>query len=147
MKKRFRLALIIFCMLVLAGIRVFSPEDTRVCTNDILVKHGNPSADGSGFFCLSGKLLTQSLLPLQNLSMKITADFADNGRLPLVYTCDGEGRFPNLTIENVPTAANSFVLIVDDPDAPSGVRDHLLLANVPYPGGDSFVISQDSFDL
>ena len=53
MRKRLRLALIIICILVLAGIRVFSPEDTRICDGNNLVQHGNPSADGSGFFCLS----------------------------------------------------------------------------------------------
>lgn len=147
MKKRFRLALIILCMLVLAGIRVFSPEDTRICDGNVLVKHGNPSADDSGFFCLSGRLLTQSLLPLQNLSMKITADFADQGPLSSLYTCDGEGRFPDLTIETIPLSTKSLALIVDDPDAPSGVRDHLLLANIPLSESDGLVISQDTFDL
>jgi hypothetical protein len=51
MRKRLRLALIIVCILTLAGIRVFSPEDTRICDGTTLVKHGNPSADGSGLFC------------------------------------------------------------------------------------------------
>ncbi|MEI6119454.1 MAG: hypothetical protein WCP92_10155 [bacterium] len=43
--------MIIVCILTLAGIRVFSPEDTRICDGTTLVKHGNPTANGSGFFC------------------------------------------------------------------------------------------------
>ena len=50
MRKRVRLILIILCILVLGGVRFLSPEDTRICEGTTLVKHGNPSSDGSGFF-------------------------------------------------------------------------------------------------
>lgn len=131
MKKRFRLALIIMCVLVLVGLRVFSPEDNRICDGDTLVKHGTPSSDGSGFFCSDGKLMDKALLPSSTLSMKIITDFADNGLIPSQYTCDGEGRFPTLTVEGILEDAKTLALIVDDPDAPAGVRVHLLLANIP----------------
>lgn len=134
-------------MLVLIGIRLFSPEDTRICDGGTLVTHGNPSASSSGFSCSWWKLHVQSLLTSQDTSMKIITDFVDNGPLPSMYTCDGEGYFPHLKIEDVPVDAQSIVLIVDDPDAPSGVRDHLLLANVPIPEFEDLVISQDTFDL
>ncbi len=147
MRKRFRLALIIICILVLAGLRFLSPEDTRICDGDTLVKHGNPSADGSGFFCLSGRRFSQPVLPIQTTAMKITTDFIDNGLMPFQYTCDGEGRFPNLTIEDMPTGVKSLALIVDDPDAPAGVRDHLLLVNIPLPETGDIIISQETFDL
>lgn len=147
MRKCFRLALIIFCLLVLAGIRVFSPEDTRMCDNGILVKHGNPSADGSGFSCSWWKLLIQPFLASHNNQMKIITDFTDNGMLPSMYTCDEGGYFPTLMIEDIPLTTKSLALIVDDPDAPAGVRDHLLLANIPLEESSTLVISQDSFDL
>jgi hypothetical protein len=131
MKKRFRLALIIMCVLVLVGLRVFSPEDNRICDGDTLVKHGTPSSDGSGFFCSDGKLMDKALLPSSTLSMKIITDFADNGLIPSQYTCDGEGRFPTLTVEGIPEDAKTLALIVDDPDAPAGVWNHLLLVNIP----------------
>ena len=66
--------------------------------------------------------------------------------MPPQYTCDGEGRFPNLKIDDIPLATKSVVLIVDDPDAPWAVRDHLLLANIPLIEIDSLLISQESFD-
>jgi phosphatidylethanolamine-binding protein (PEBP) family uncharacterized protein len=51
--------------------------------------------------------------------MNISTDFTDNGLMPSQYTCDGEGRFPTLKIENFPLTTKSLVLIVDDPDAPA----------------------------
>lgn len=141
MRKRLRLIVIIVCVLVLVGLRVFSPEDNRICDGDTLVKHGTPSSDGSGFFsfgekpqdvtCSGGKLMDKALLPSSTLSMKIITDFADNGLIPSQYTCDGEGRFPTLTVEGIPEDAKTLALIVDDPDAPAGVWNHLLLVNIP----------------
>jgi len=78
--------------------------------------------------------------------MKITTDFIDNGLIPSLYTCDEEGRFPILKIEDLPTSTQSLALIVEDPDAPSGVRDHLLLANIPLTQDPYVIISQESFD-
>jgi len=146
MRKRIWLSIIIVCIFVLAGLRVFSPEDTRICDGNTLVKHGNPSVDGSGFFCLSGRRFTQPLLSAKTTTMKISTDFADKGLIPFQYTCDGEGRFPPLTITDIPTTTKSLALIVDDPDAYKGVRDHILLANIPLSEGTSKVISQDFFD-
>ena len=79
--------------------------------------------------------------------MKIITDFADNGILPSMYTCDEGGYFPTLMIEDIPLSTKSLALIVDDPDAPAGVRDHLLLANIPLEESSTLVISQDTFDL
>lgn len=145
MKKYLRLVLIVVCILVLAGIRVFSPEDTRICDGDALVKHGNPSADGSGFFCSWWKLLTQQVLPFQTISMKITAEFHTNEMMPAKFTCDGEGIFPELTVGDIPEFAKTLALIVEDPDAPAGTWDHLLLANIPV---EWYVqtISQNTFE-
>jgi len=49
--------------------------------------------------------------------MKITARFHNNEMMSSQYTCDGEGRFPNLQIYEIPLATKSLVLIIDDPDA------------------------------
>lgn len=77
--------------------------------------------------------------------MKITADFQNNGLMPISYTCDGEGRFPSLTVEEIPVETQALVLIVDDPDAPAGTWNHLLLANIPVDNA-VITISQNTFD-
>lgn len=79
--------------------------------------------------------------------MKIITDFADNWPLPSMYTCDDGWYFPSLMIEDIPFGTKVLVLIVDDPDAPSGVRDHILLANIPLQESSGLIISQDAFDL
>ena len=78
--------------------------------------------------------------------MNISTDFIDNGLMPSQYTCDGEGRFPTLKIEDIPPNTKTLALVVDDPDAPAGVRDHVLLANIPLIEDPYVIISQDSFD-
>jgi Raf kinase inhibitor-like YbhB/YbcL family protein len=44
--------------------------------------------------------------------------------IPSRYTCDGEDLSPPLRWANVPGEARSLALLVDDPDAPSGVFKH-----------------------
>ncbi|MFA6503056.1 MAG: YbhB/YbcL family Raf kinase inhibitor-like protein [Candidatus Paceibacterota bacterium] len=62
--------------------------------------------------------------------------FEHAGSIPPAYTCDGD-RFlsPPLTITDVPEAAQSLVLIVDDPDVPKALREdgnftHWVLFNI-----------------
>ena len=56
--------------------------------------------------------------------------FAENGKIPKQYTCDGEDSSPPLTIENPPANTASFALIVDDPDAPAGTWVHWVIWNI-----------------
>src|SRR5215211_5997173 len=44
--------------------------------------------------------------------------------IPERYTCDGDDLVPPLRWTNVPDEARSLALVVDDPDAPSGVFTH-----------------------
>ena len=63
--------------------------------------------------------------------MKISSSaFSGDGNIPSKFTCDGADTSPPLQIEGAPEAAKTLVLIVDDPDAPSGLFTHWLVWNV-----------------
>ena len=63
--------------------------------------------------------------------MKITSPaFAHNGKIPMKYTCDGQGISPPLTFTEIPPEAASLVLICDDPDAPGKIFVHWTAWNV-----------------
>lgn len=68
--------------------------------------------------------------------VKLTSTaFEHNGLIPATYTCDGENKNPPLRIDNVPSAAVTLVLIMDDPDVPryirpDGVWDHWIVYNI-----------------
>jgi len=99
------------------------------------------------FLFTSHKTITQSpstqqivsvtMKQQKNNSMKITSSaFANNGTIPSKYTCDGQSINPPLAFADVPNAAKSLVLLMDDPDVPksllpSGVFDHWVVYNIP----------------
>ena len=57
--------------------------------------------------------------------------FDNNGFIPVKYTCDGLNVSPPLDIDHVPEAAKSMSIIVDDPDATSGIWVHWVMWNIP----------------
>jgi Raf kinase inhibitor-like YbhB/YbcL family protein len=64
--------------------------------------------------------------------LKVTSEAFDHqGMIPAKYTCDGANISPPLDIDHIPEEAKSLVLIVDDPDAPSGVWTHWIVWNIP----------------
>lgn len=63
--------------------------------------------------------------------MKITCPFFNhNSSIPSKYTCDGVDLNPSLKFADIPAAAKSLVLIVDDPDAPAGDWSHWIVYNI-----------------
>jgi Raf kinase inhibitor-like YbhB/YbcL family protein len=63
--------------------------------------------------------------------MKITTPaFQEGGNIPSKFTCDGSDANPPLRFEGAPAEAKSLALIVDDPDAPSGLFTHWLIWNI-----------------
>lgn len=57
--------------------------------------------------------------------------FQDGERIPAKYTCQGQDISPPLKWSQVPDETQSLALIVDDPDAPSGVFTHWVIFNLP----------------
>jgi len=57
--------------------------------------------------------------------------FPPGGRIPRVYTCDGRDHSPPLRWTGAPVGTRSFVLIMDDPDAPGGTFTHWVLFDIP----------------
>ena len=73
----------------------------------------------------------------ENRAMKITTNaFAHNDAIPAKYTCDGADVSAPLVWSGVPAGTKSFILIVDDPDAPDPAAPkttwvHWVLYNIP----------------
>ena len=63
--------------------------------------------------------------------MKITSSaFQEGGNIPSKFTCDGGDSSPPLRIAEIPSGAKTLALVVDDPDAPSGVFTHWIVWNI-----------------
>jgi len=56
--------------------------------------------------------------------------FADGGLIPAKFTCEGANVSPELRWNAAPANTHSYVLIVDDPDAPVGVFTHWVLFDI-----------------
>jgi len=60
-----------------------------------------------------------------------SAAFDNEGQIPSKYTCEGENTSPELKWGPTPKQAQSYALIVDDPDAPVGTFTHWVLFDIP----------------
>ncbi len=64
--------------------------------------------------------------------MRLTSPaFKPSGELPVQFSCDGAGLHPPLEFGDAPSDTLSFVLIEEDPDAPSGTFIHWAVFNIP----------------
>jgi Raf kinase inhibitor-like YbhB/YbcL family protein len=57
--------------------------------------------------------------------------FAENAQIPVEYSCKGRNVPPPLRWQNVPAGTQSLALVVDDPDAPSGLYVHWVVTGIP----------------
>ena len=66
------------------------------------------------------------------MSLKLTSRaFSNEGVIPNIYSKQGGNVSPPLEWSGVPEDTVSLALIVDDPDAPSGLFVHWLLYGIP----------------
>lgn len=68
---------------------------------------------------------------IPNIMQLTSPAFKNNEELPVKFTCDGAGLHPPLEFKDAPSDTQSFVLILEDPDAPSGTFDHWIVFNIP----------------
>jgi Raf kinase inhibitor-like YbhB/YbcL family protein len=57
--------------------------------------------------------------------------FQDGGMIPKRHTCDGPELSPPLEWSEVPEGTNSFALLMEDEDAPSGTWVHWIVYDLP----------------
>jgi Raf kinase inhibitor-like YbhB/YbcL family protein len=58
-------------------------------------------------------------------------DFRDGQPIPAAHGCDGADHSPALSWGEPPAGTKSFVLVMDDPDAPSGTFTHWAAFDIP----------------
>lgn len=76
--------------------------------------------------------LTQQPKEVVVKRFNLTSSVFGNGeRIPDKYTCKGTDLSPPLRWEGYPEETVSFVLIVEDPDAPGGTFTHWVIYNIP----------------
>jgi Raf kinase inhibitor-like YbhB/YbcL family protein len=57
--------------------------------------------------------------------------FSDGSEIPQKFTHDGQDVSPPLEWDDVPSAAKSLALVVEDPDAPQGTWVHWVIVDLP----------------
>src|SRR3954463_12191160 len=60
-----------------------------------------------------------------------SSGFKSGAPIPVEFTCDGADASPPLAWSGKPKDPAALALVVDDPDAPSGLFTHWLLWNLP----------------
>jgi hypothetical protein len=73
-----------------------------------------------------GNTMQKSNVKPRTMELKSTA-FKNGENIPQIYTCDGQNISPPLSWSGVPPGTKELALIVEDPDAPSGLFIHWVL--------------------
>lgn len=80
--------------------------------------------------CILSVYWNQSFANIAPIALESTA-FKKNMMIPKEYTCQGSNLSLPLTWSDPPKNTQSFVLIMQDPDAEGGIWYHWLLVNIP----------------
>ncbi|WP_461831261.1 YbhB/YbcL family Raf kinase inhibitor-like protein [Aquifex sp.] len=79
-----------------------------------------------------GFFLGLGLISMGGVLMKVFSPAFEYGDvIPSKYTCEGEDISPPVRWEGAPEGTKSFVLIMDDPDAPLGTFTHWIVYDIP----------------
>jgi len=62
--------------------------------------------------------------------MVTSAAFADNGTIPVLFTCKDQNMSPPLSWGTLPEGTKSLALIMHDPDTPRGTLTHWVVFNI-----------------
>jgi Raf kinase inhibitor-like YbhB/YbcL family protein len=77
-------------------------------------------------------LLVMFSLSARTAAMTISStEFNDGAPIPPRFTCSGSDQSPPLSWNGAPGGTRSYVLLVEDPDAPSGTFVHWVVFNIP----------------
>lgn len=77
---------------------------------------------------------SKAVAPQKEDEMKLSlysSSFKEGDKIPVKYTCDGQNTSPPLSWDEQQQQTQALTLIMDDPDAPSGVFTHWVLFNIP----------------
>jgi hypothetical protein len=75
--------------------------------------------------------ISRPRIPTEETTMKIkSSEFENGGNMPDRLTQFDANKSPALEFTDVPAAARSLVLIMDDPDAPRGLFTHWVVFNI-----------------
>ncbi|RUM58225.1 MAG: YbhB/YbcL family Raf kinase inhibitor-like protein [Persephonella sp.] len=83
---------------------------------------------------IKGIILSTLIIFLAFGKDKVIVDtdaFQNGGFIPKRYTCEGKNISPSVSWYRFPKSAKSFVLIMDDPDAPMGTFTHWIVYDIP----------------
>jgi Raf kinase inhibitor-like YbhB/YbcL family protein len=81
------------------------------------------------FIILLSVALARSTTAAPNVRLSSSA-FSPGGKIPSQFTCKGANVNPQLEFHGIPPETKSLALVIDDPDAPSGLFTHWLLWNI-----------------
>jgi Raf kinase inhibitor-like YbhB/YbcL family protein len=75
---------------------------------------------------------TSPVLPASALTIHLSSPaFADGGRIPAAFTCDGIDDSPPLSWSNLPAGTVQLALIMEDPGAAGGAITHWVVFGIP----------------
>lgn len=81
--------------------------------------------------CIIFGIFFTSVVNAAEFNIKSTS-FKDNDKIPVVYTCDGKNKSPELSWTNPPANTQSFALLLSSPDAHIGETYYgWVLYNIP----------------